>query len=74
MCDWVRASFMPRQEVLHPLPIMGMFYLWSNDLASPLPRSEGGHTYIIVMIEHFSKWVVVVPIHDKESDKFAAIF
>ena len=73
VCDRVRTSFVPRQEVLHPLPIMGMFYRWSVDVAGPLPRSQGGHTYITVMIEHFSKWVVVVPIHDKELDKLAAI-
>ena len=28
ICDRVKASFVPRTEVLHPLPIMGMFYRW----------------------------------------------
>ena len=59
ICDRVRASFVPRTEVLHPLPIMGMFYCWSVKLAGPLPKSKGGNVYVMVMIEHFSKWVEV---------------
>ena len=57
---------MPRDVVLHPLPIMGMFYRWFVDLAGPFPPSEYGNDYIMVMIEHFSKWVKVVAIPTKE--------
>ena len=57
----------PRDVVLHPLPIMGMYYRWSVFLAGPFPQSEYGNYYIMVMIEHFSKWVEVVAIPTKES-------
>ena len=46
---------------------MGMFYRWSIDLADPFPQSEYGNYYIMVMIEHISKWVEVVTILTKES-------
>ena len=62
-CD----SFVPRVVVQHPLPIMGMFYRWSVHLAGPFPQSEYRNYYIMVMIEHFSKWVEVVAIPTKES-------
>ena len=58
-CDsWtrVKASFVPRDVVLHPLPIVGMFYRWSVVPAGPFPQSEYGNYYIMVMIEHYSKW------------------
>ena len=29
-CARVKASFVPRDVVLHPLPIMGMFYRWMS--------------------------------------------
>ena len=61
-CARVKASFVPRDVVLHPLPIMGIFYRWFVDLAGPFPHSEYGNYYIMVMIEHFSKWVEVVAI------------
>jgi hypothetical protein len=36
-CDRVRTSFSFRQPTLSPLPIQGMFYCWSCDLARELP-------------------------------------
>ena len=56
-CARMKASFVPRDTTLHPLPIMGMFYRWSIDLDGPFPQSYQGNYYIIVMIERFSKWV-----------------
>ena len=54
-CAKVKASFVPRDVVLRPLPIMGVFYRWYVDLAGPFPQSEYGNHYIMVMIERFSK-------------------
>ena len=67
-CARVKASFVPRDVVLHPLPITGMFYRWSVDLVVPFPQSE------LVMIEHSSKWVEVVAIPTKESFDTAQVF
>ena len=62
---------MPRDIDLHSLPTMGMFYHRSVDLARPFLEATYGNYYIMVMIEHFSKWVEVVAIHSKESSKAA---
>ena len=50
-CAKIKVSFVPRDVVVLPLPIV--------DAAGPLPQSEYGNYYIMVMIEHFSKWVEV---------------
>ena len=73
-CARVKASFVPRDVVPHPLPIMGMFYRWYVDLVGPSPQSEFGNFFIMVMIEHFSKWVEVVAIPTKESCETARVF
>ena len=73
-CAKVKASFVPRDVVLHALPIMGIFYRSSVYLAGPFPESEYGNYYIMVMIEHFSKWVEVVAIPTKESCETARVF
>jgi hypothetical protein len=44
-----------------------MFYCWSCDLAGELPQTSRGNVYIMIMIEHFSKWVELVALLDKSS-------
>jgi hypothetical protein len=44
-----------------------MFYRWSCDLAGEVPQTSKGNVYIMIMIEHFSKWVELVVLLDKSS-------
>jgi hypothetical protein len=44
-----------------------MFYCWSCDLTGKLPHTFRGNVYIMIMIEHFSKWVELVTLSDKSS-------
>ena len=53
-----------RESILHPLPIQGLFYCWSCDLASKLPQAIRGNIYIMIMIEHFSKWIELAVLLD----------
>jgi hypothetical protein len=72
-CDRVRAAFNVKHPTLQPLPIKGLFYRWGLDFAGPLPKSSGGNRYVLVMVEHFSKTMVLVPTRDKEPGTVAAI-
>ena len=74
VCDRVKASFNVKDSVLKPLPIMGLGYRWSCDLAGPLPPSKTGFLYVMVMIEHFSKWIELVPLVDNTSEETAKAF
>jgi hypothetical protein len=71
-CDRVKASFEVRDTVLKPLPIMGLIYRWGEDLCKMPHTSEDGNKYVVVMIEHFTKWVELVPIPEKSSFYTAA--
>jgi hypothetical protein len=66
-CDRMRTSFSFQQFTFFPLPIQGIFYCWSCDLAGELPQTSRGNVYIMIMIEHFSKWVELVALLDKSS-------
>jgi hypothetical protein len=55
------------------LPIKGMFYRWSCDLARELPQTSKGNVYIMIMIEHFSKWVKLALL-DKSSHSTNQVF
>jgi hypothetical protein len=72
-CDRVKASFEVRDTVLKPFPIMGLFYRWGVDLCKMPHTSEDGKKYVVVMIEHFTKWVELVPIPKKSSFYTAAV-
>jgi hypothetical protein len=70
----VRASFNAPTPQLHPLPIMGLGYPWSLHFAGPLPLMVRHNRYVLVMVEHFSKWIELVPSFDKSREGIAYAF
>jgi len=74
VCDRVRASFNAPTPQLHPLPIMGLGYCWSLDFVKPLPLTIWYNRYVLVMVEHFSKWIELVLSLDKSSEGVAYAF
>jgi hypothetical protein len=74
VCDKLRASFNAPTPQLHPLPIMGLGYRWNLDFAGPLPLIVRHNKYVLVMVEHFSKWIELVPSPDKSSEGVAYAF
>jgi hypothetical protein len=59
---------------LQRLPIMGLGYRWSLDFAGPLPVTPRHNKYVLVMIEHFSKWIELVALPNKFSEGAAYSF
>jgi hypothetical protein len=57
-----------------PLAIEGMFHCWSCDLARELPQTSRVNVYIMIMIEHFSKWVDLVALLNKSSHNTSQVF
>jgi len=74
VCDRVKASFNAPTPQLHPLPIMGLGYCWNLDFVGPLPLTIWHNRYVLVMVEHFSKWIELVPSPDKSSEGVAYTF
>ncbi|PNH10240.1 Pro-Pol polyprotein, partial [Tetrabaena socialis] len=73
-CDLsnTRGAALPAQ--LHPLPVRGLFYRLGVDLAGPFTLSAVGNTYCMVVIEHFSKHVELLPLPDKTAACTARAF
>ncbi|WP_375609853.1 DDE-type integrase/transposase/recombinase [Bartonella sp. AC53GZZY] len=53
---------------------MGLGYRWSLDFAGPLPLTVRHHRYVLVMVEHFSKWIELVALPDKSSEGTTYLF
>eukprot|EP00873_Tetraselmis_striata_P038743 jgi/Tetstr1/459007/TSEL_004475.t1 len=73
-CDRVKASFNQKHDRLKPMPLFGLFYRFSVDSAGPLPTSSEGHKYVIVIVEHFRKWIELVHVRDLEASTTAKAF
>lgn len=73
-CDRVRAAFNAKHPTLQPLPNKGLFYRWGLDFTGPLPESRGANKHVLVMVEHFSKTIILTPTGDKELSTVAAAF
>ena len=46
---------------LHPVVTVGPFAKWGIDYMTCNPRSAGGHGYIIVVVDYFTKWAEAMP-------------
>jgi len=73
-CHQGHATFHHEQPMLQPLPIMGLFYRWGVDLAGPFPVTSRNNKYLMIAVEHYSKYAVVVPIPIKSSQVVAHAF
>ncbi len=57
-CQLVRSEGSVRSgdERLKSIPVCDLFYRVAIDTAGPLPETKAGNKYILVAIDHYSKW------------------
>ncbi|KAK3247245.1 hypothetical protein CYMTET_43249 [Cymbomonas tetramitiformis] len=74
-CQRVKTHYAREEANLTPLEIKSFMYRWSLDLAWPTKRiTKAGNQRVLVMIEHYTRFVVCVPIPDKEAATIANAF
>eukprot|EP00253_Pinus_taeda_P004687 PITA_04687 len=59
--------------LLHPIIVVGPFAKWGIDFITCNPHSAGGHAYIILAVDYFTKWAEAMPTFSADG-KTAAIF
>jgi hypothetical protein len=74
-CQLVRSERSVRSgdERLKSIPVCDLFYRVAIDTAGPLPKTKAGNKYILVAIDHYSKWCEAKAMAD-HSAKTAAKF
>jgi len=57
-CQLVKSegSIRSGDERMKSIPICDLFYRIALDTAGPLPETKAGNKYILVAIDHYSKW------------------
>jgi transposase InsO family protein len=57
------------------IPIVWPFAQWGLDQVGSLPKSSrGGHTYLLVTVNKFSKWIKAVPVTNQEATMAVKFF
>ena len=74
VCDRVMSSFNTLSPQLMPLAIMGLGYRWSLDFVGPLVVTPRRVKYVMMMVEHFSKWIELVAQRQNSSELAAMVF
>jgi hypothetical protein len=50
------GSIRSEDEELKNIPICDLFHRVAMDTVGPLPETKSGNRYILVVIDHYSKW------------------
>ena len=66
-CARVKARFRESGKELQPLPVRGLGYRWGVDFVGPLVKTTAGNAWVMVRIEHFTKWVELIPLPSTSS-------
>ncbi|XP_071905968.1 uncharacterized protein [Coffea arabica] len=56
VCQFYGNFIHQSPEPLHPTVASWPFDAWGLDIVGPLPKSSGGHIFILVATDYFSKW------------------
>ena len=74
-CARVKRPNRPTREGVGCVPVLGEpFAQWSADILGPLPRTEAGNVYILVVSDLFTKWVETYCIPDQKATTVADCF
>jgi hypothetical protein len=63
-CQTYNHKIRSHPAPLHPVVFVGPFAKWGIDFMTCHPHSAGGHGYIIVAVDYFTKWAEVMPTFD----------
>ena len=73
-CARTKAGFRVSGTHLQPLHLQGLMFRWGVDFAGPMLATKRGNKYVLVCIEHCTKWVELIPLPSKSSEGVARAF
>ena len=74
-CARVKRPNYSHREGIGSVPVVGEpFAQWSADILGPLPRTESGNCYVLVISDLFTKWVETYCLPDQRATTVADCF
>ncbi|KII71135.1 Retrovirus-related Pol polyprotein [Thelohanellus kitauei] len=65
-------NYSPKAE-LNPIRNKSRFEMWELDFTGPLPMTKRGNKYIMVCVDHYSKWIEAAAIPDISAETAARV-
>lgn len=47
--------------------------MWAMNFVGPLPMSDGGNRYILVMADYYTRWAEAIPLPDQRTETVARV-
>ena len=73
-CARTKARFRVSRKESQPLHLQGLMIGWGIDFVGPLPKTAKGNIFVLVCIEHMTKWVEFIALPSKSSAHLARAF
>ncbi len=73
-CDRRKSPVSPHKSPMKSIEVGHPMELWAMDILGPLPLTARGNQYILVMSDHFTKWVEAVPLANQRANTVAKAF
>jgi len=75
-CPTCQSCMNPNQKPsgeMQPVRVNGPWDVLAMDLIGPLPSTKNRYCHMLVIVDHFSKWVEIFPLRNTMSATIAAI-
>ena len=66
-CARYQVGKAPKQSLLHPMLVSRPFETLGIDVTGPHPRSANGFAYILMIVDHYSKFAFAFPMRNQEA-------
>ena len=71
ICQETKPVYQKKQGKMHSVPATEPWEKVNVDLMGPLPKSYGGHEYILVAVDQYTRFVEVIPLKAASSSSVA---
>lgn len=65
ICQQCKRQNCPPKAPLHPLEPVDVWERWSLDFGGPLPVSDSGYKYLLMIVESLSGYPEIIPVKDQ---------
>ena len=74
MCNRRKTLVLSKKAPMKSIEVVMPMELWAMDILGPLPTTARGNQYILVMSDHFTKWVEAVSMANQRTRTVAKAF
>ena len=74
LCTRRKPPVPTQRAPMQSIPVAKPMELWAMDIMGPLPVTARGNQYVLVMSDHFTKWVEAVPMANQCADTVGRAF